>query len=424
MVLIAVNSAIAGGKTTLIEKIEENIREVKGKKIFCIKGSEYPSGKIINYLSYFVKRINDIVKIMEEYGEDNIFIIEKCWFIDQKYIDNHIFNFILEKSNLPKIDAYIFIENKLNTYMDRIFNSGIMGITEIYMKSVIKKHEEMIKEIKENKPLLILDGEVDFLNNNSVQKFIEGLIPKDTIIGTSKENLFYLVYNDKLGELTDDEIKFLENITFKNERLKNYGNMFLLQIYIYKTKNIDYRVINALKTNINLNRYFNGEYFLIDSYTPLNIYLNKSEIDINILKCLITEKNINDQYYKRHSNYIIIEIKPIIGYIINNLDNLDSEILLLLMDNLNYDKVIEIIGECDKTHTFFFKNIFEVFNKDVNCTLNNKKRSYDIWEILENLNIKKDINKYLEDLKEQRKYKVIIEENEKSKKSKSKKIIS
>ncbi len=208
MVLIVVNSAIAGGKSTLIEKIEENIKEINGKKVFCIKepielltninGENmldlfYKDMKRWSFtvqFSFFIFRIDNILKTMEENGKDNIFIMERCWFIDRKcfaenlhnngsinevewYTYNHIFDLLMERANIPKIDAYIFIENTLETHMKRMYIRGRpeeKDITEEYQQNLIQKHNDMIKEINGDTPLLKLDGEKDFLNNGPEQK--------------------------------------------------------------------------------------------------------------------------------------------------------------------------------------------------------------------------------------------------------------
>ncbi len=354
MVIIVVDC----NKTILIEK---HLKEINGREIFCIKELEYLkiNGSFFDYLSYFIKKIDNILKTIKKFGNDNIFIIKNFWFTDKKINKDQwghenisILDSILKKSGIPEIDAYI------------------------------------LEKTVDSKPTLILNEEdFDFKQKETLQiikSFLESFIePRGSIVNLPIWKLINLFYHDRLGFLSEEEIEFLNNFPYKNERFNNYNNMFLISIYINKTKKIDPRVINALKTEFNLNDNFTQFKGKISSCTPLVLYCIRKNIDINILKSLITEKNINIHCQRKTRDGGYRYNSPLVEYCIKNL-NCNEEILLCLMENLDYEKVI-------------------IYRKNSYNNIVEYKKS--IWDILKNKNISISMQRKLEELKDKKIFK-------------------
>ncbi len=320
MVIVLIN--FPKEKKSYLKKIEKNVKVDNRKVFFIIKESE---NKVINILEF-----------IKEFGEDNIFIIDRCLFSEEND-DTHI-------------GAYIFIDN----------------------------HHEMYP--KKEKPTLLLNSEKDdiegeiisFLNSHRV-----------SIINLPKLKLIYLLYHNKIDKFSDEEIEFLNNISYKDERIESYYNMFPISIYIKNAKKIDPRVINALKTDYNLNNVMHK--YEIGGYTPLNHYCLKDEVDINILKLLITKNNTDISYRDVKTCYTN---KPIKGYMLKHPNNFDEKILLCLMENLNYNIVSK--------HT---EGMY-----DMSCTY-----ITDIWGLLETQNISVSMHRKLEELRKLKKKTCIIQ---------------
>lgn len=208
MKLIVCNAAIGGGKTELANLISKSLREVDGKKVVIIDervdSVENVSGENLlkNFYEnpgrwsftmqffYLISRINYCNGVMESNGEDSIFIMERDWFADKYcfaetlYKDGFMtkaewfayqdtFNYLVNTSNVPKVDGYIFIDCSVNTHMERIkrrARDGESGIKREYEEELVNKHKRMRKEyIDKGIPVMSIDGEKNFKDDPVVQ---------------------------------------------------------------------------------------------------------------------------------------------------------------------------------------------------------------------------------------------------------------
>lgn len=156
--------------------------------------------------------------------------------------------------------------------------------------------------------------------------------------------------------------------------------MTLLSIYISINSQLDIKVIESLKTESNLNykdsTCFNN--YNIFHCTPLHHYCQTSQIDINIVNILKTPENINmkatfcqfDYFDDLSGDSLCTQLML---YIYFHKSNLDSVILLSLMDKMDLYNICEL----------------EYQYSDY---------KYNVWYILNSLDISNDLQYKLEEL--------------------------
>lgn len=209
--LIAVISAIAGGKTLLNEILRDNLdvsivdesldimTNINGDNALDNYYTDMKRYSFVTELLFFVTRLE---KFFSTRGD--IVIMERDWysgkecFTEMLYEDGFMsqmeydilsrsFRYLTSASDFPKVDRYIYIRVSIETLMKRLHErkrkeETIGPSMEKYQIRLVEKYEKFIST---RKNVLIIDGEQNFRDDqflrNNVVKTIKEFIGTSSI---------------------------------------------------------------------------------------------------------------------------------------------------------------------------------------------------------------------------------------------------
>lgn len=200
MKVYSIDGLIGSGKSTLVDKLKESLKNVKisNKKVVFIqepvkewmelgllnKYYENPNRWAYTFQnSAFITRTQALYDNIKEHGEDCIFITERS-----VATDRHVFAKMLYKSGLmtemeyklykswynyfsKPVDGIIYLDTNVENSIERIKKrnrDGEEGISEEY---IIDLHKHHIDWLKGEDNVLRLDGNVD-INDTNYNKLI------------------------------------------------------------------------------------------------------------------------------------------------------------------------------------------------------------------------------------------------------------
>ncbi len=202
--LIAVISAIAGGKTLLNEilkgELDVSVVDESLEILTNINGDNalnnfYSDMKRYSFLTELLFFITRLEKFFSTCGKT--IIMERDWFSGKEcftemlYEDglmsqmeydilSRSFKYLTSASDFPNIDKYIYIRVSVGTLMKRLRERGRKEETfgpdmEKYQARLVEKYEKFISS---RKNVLIIDGEQNFRDDLSLRKKLVNIIRK------------------------------------------------------------------------------------------------------------------------------------------------------------------------------------------------------------------------------------------------------
>ena len=408
---------IKGSDTKVFEKIndysKENILEItkehvdnfarRGLRTLCYAFKIIPENEFKDWANKYSK-IKENLKINKEALENNLIeeIEKNCFLIGATALEDQIQENVkedIEQFIKAGINFWMITGDKMNTaesigYNIKLFDSDtevykIKGSNEQEIIEEMEQIKEKIKDAQSELSNLIVDSEtekgrkMDFntkvnLIKNKVKDKIEVIYEEENDKDNQVEdiNVFnnYNIYNNI--KRNDYEIKLKSRNTFVENGITDY-----LNTEKKKLENIDEKIDNLEKNDLNINKYEPNEKLIRKKNTPENISIFKFMVDnqyfensnAELENLSIIKKNVEQPKLiisKKDENE-----KESIGSLKKKINYNNNEIFINSKDKLGSEKSMEInldINENEKNSQINKENDNEYIKTD--CALVTSKK--------------------------------------------------
>ncbi len=385
------------------EKIELNVGE-EGELCFKIFGNnkkffekdviEEKLGKInediLGYLEQNKITLEDMIKgNRKEYLEENI----KKRKINSTMIYNKILKSLVEnKTSFSKkyftLDKNGKILNDYNVY-ERNFEESCNNL----IKNTLKEKPEKIRVYENSAKKHDKDEKIEVIqkkklpykinSNNAVESIItEEIIIEKLLRDLSQKGLIYcsvygsFVLNEHMHSLFDSEIEIIKSF-FKKEFKRLLKNLKLEDSYIKGKVEIYKNISQQEQKNLDISE------------------KNHTNI-LNLLKDVLNEKKLN-----------IKKVKNLVAEIENfNYDFLNETIMVIKLEKKDYEKLEKIQKDSEKNICEIFKYFYTYCTKSIDKRLDKKTNEEYLKILTKQMNLEKELLKYIKILKQKNKKQV------------------